>query len=260
LGFTRGDVHVARRYGLLRLETASTHPTQLDLFTSLFAANGPICVCPTLSKVAGFEWTITAMVDTSFMFLALQKTSDPREVFGEESLLSYLAGLFDAEGSLWLVRDRKFSPYWSITNSDPRILDWVMFALKRLEFHPWREPSNLHGVGRVCLWRRREVTELLRILPIRHPEKKAKARIILHQKLNPEEKRERWYHLLGEIKQDRNEMIRLAERELANKGKGADSVFGMMVCLRYLSHWKKFPLDETIWVQTLNLLNEHVDD
>ncbi len=260
LGFTRGDVHVRRHYRSLRLATGSTHSAQLDLFTSLFVAHGPIYIYPSVSKVAGFEWSVTATVDKSFEFLVLQKATDPCEIFGKELFLSYLAGLFDAEGSLWLAEDRRFSPYWSITNSDPRILDWVMLVLRRMNLHPRREPPNHQGVGRVCLWRRQEVTELLRVLPIRHPEKKAKARIVLDQRLRPEEKRERWCNLLGEIELDRNEMVRLAERELANKGRGAGSARGMMVCLRYLSNWKRFPLDESIWTQTLSWLREYVDD
>lgn len=174
--------------------------------------------------------------------------------------MNYLAGLFDAEGCLWLQTGVGFSPFWGLFNSDTKMLDWVMNFLGELGFHPSRPSPRPDGVGRVQLQRPAEVAKLLRMMPIKHPEKKAKARLVLDQRLRPEEKRERWCDLLGEIERDRNEMVRLAERELANKGMGADSAYGTMVCLRYLSNWKRFPLDESIWVQTLSWLRQYVDD
>jgi hypothetical protein len=260
LGFTRGDVHVRRVYRLVRLDTGTTHAPQLDLFTSLFAPYGPILIYPDNTKLRGFGWSIHTSLDESFDFLHQQRLEDPFGIFSESALLSYLAGLFDAEGSLWLKSDRFFAAFWSITNSDPKVLDWVMCFLWQLGFHPKRSPPNPEGVARIVLQRKAEVIRLLQMLPIRHPEKKAKARLVLDQGMRPEEKREQWCDLLEEIERDRNEMLRLAERELAKIDKGADSVTGLMTCLRYLSHWKRFPLDESIWIQTLDWLREYVYD
>jgi len=260
LGFTRGDVNVRRDYRLMKLSAGTTRGAQLDLFTSLFAPYGPVRVAPSVSRVAGFEWTSYASLDETFSFLLDQKLEDPSKIFEGDSLSGYLGGLFDAEGSLWLAADEWFHPFWSICNADHKMLDWVMRFLKGLGFHPKMSPPNSDGVARVVLQRRTEVVRLLQMLPIRHPEKKAKARLLLDQRLHAEEKRERWCDLLAEIEGDRNEMVRLSERELAGRGKGADSVRGMIVCLRYLSHRKKFPLDESIWLQTLNWLNEYVED
>lgn len=259
LGFTRGDVGVTRSYRLIVLATGSTHPAQLDLFTSLFAPYGPVNTYPTISKMVGFEWGISAALDSSFAFLLLQRHTDPSGVLGKEAWMSYLAGLFDAEGSLWIKGDRSFTPFWSLTNSDSRVLDWTMLYLGELGLHPFRERPTSEGVGRVWLCRREEVVALLRRLPIRHPEKKAKARIILDQRTKPWDKHVCWDRLRVEIKHDRHELIRAAERELSKRGRGAlDGASGFMACLRYLSHWREFPLEQSIRLEVLNWLAEFV--
>jgi hypothetical protein len=258
LAFARGDLQVYRRSRLVRCVTGSTHAAQLDLFTALFAPFGPINTYPAVNRISGFNWAIYASLDSTFEFL-LEK-SDTSRISEGEVALCYLAGLFDAEGCLFLQSNCVFSPDWILSNSDSRMLDWAMDLLTRLGFHPKRRKPNPWGVGEVLLQRHEEVVELLRILPLRHAEKKAKARLVLDERMRPEEKRDRWRDLITEIHRDRDEMIRAAEQELASRGRGADSVYGTMACLRYLSHWKKFPLDESIWPQTLNWLREYVDE
>jgi hypothetical protein len=125
--------------------------------------------------------------------------------------LAYLAGLFDAEGSVWLRVAGKRTPEISISNTDPTMLDWVMNCLTKLGFAPQRGEPNSDGVAKVRMWRENEITNLLRIMPLKHPEKKAKIRLLLDSKTPWHEIEKRWTRLLEEIEQDRLEFIRLAK-------------------------------------------------
>lgn len=259
LGFVRGDVHVCRHGTHLRCTTGSTHAAQLELFTSLFAPYGPVRTYAHYSRVCGFAWEILAEVDSTFDFLL--KKSEIAGISGLTAALSYLAGLFDAEGCLSLATNLEFAPHWSISNSDPRMRDWVTGFLTGMGLHPSPCSPRPDGVANVCISQPEEVVRLVRLLPIRHPEKKEKARLVIDTRMPAAEKRRRWFKVLDQIRSDRDESIREAERVLAAKGRGAtNSVLGLMICLRYLWGFKKFPLDGSIWAETLNWLGEYVED
>ena len=258
LGFTRGDLHTERLSGLIRCTTGSTHAAQLDLFTRLFAPFGSIKIYPSVTKCAGFIWQISTILDLSFDFLLAK--SDTSRIHGHDVELHYLGGLSDSEGWLSLKDGRVFSPYWGIGNTDPSMLDWAMGALTGLGFHPKRTLPSPSNEAQVILHRNQEVVRLLEMMPLRHPEKRAKARIVLDQQMNSKEKRDHWDRLLADIKSDRDQLTRAAENELAKKGMGAtNSAPGLMACLGYLVRMKKFPLGESIWVETLNWLSEYID-
>src|SRR6266849_3203491 len=69
LGFTRGDLNVARHGRSIRVKTSSTHPAMIELVTYLFAPYGPVRVYPHYTDFAGYEWTVESELDRTFEFL-----------------------------------------------------------------------------------------------------------------------------------------------------------------------------------------------
>lgn len=216
LGLARGDLGVARHGRAIRVKTTSTRPAMVELFLSLFASHGPHRVYPRFSKMAGYEWTVEAELDQSFEFLLLEKDTPPTNG-AEKIILSYLAGLFDAEGSVWVWDGRAFAPRISFTNKDLTMLDWIENQFTRLGLHWSRSPPDDHQVCRTNIWRQADVLALGRAMPSRHPEKKAKVRLLLNRKDEESEFDSKWYGLLSDIDYDRRAFIESAQRILEER-------------------------------------------
>jgi hypothetical protein len=214
LGFARGDLNVARHGRAIRVRTSSTHPAMIDLVTSLFVPYGPIRVYPRFSKLAAYEWSVEGELDATFEFLLLERLSPPDKKQGKRVFLNYLAGLFDAEGSLWLWEGRTFAPRMSFTNKDVGMLDWVKALLHDLSFHSARTGPDEKGVYKLNLWRVEEIVKLLQDFPIRHPEKKAKARILLGSTTHRFRCGPLWDKLATELESDRLRFVMEARRAL----------------------------------------------
>jgi len=215
LGFARGDLGVARHGRAIRVKTSSTHPALIELVLSLFTPHGPSRIYPRLSRMAGYEWTVEAELNQSFEFL-LKKDTPP--LTGSKRIIrSYLAGLFDAEGSGWLWDGRAFAPRLSFTNKDLTMLSLIENQLTSLGFNWSRSPPDRRGVYHTNLWRRAEILTLVQTLPLRHPEKKAKVRLLLGREDSASELDSEWNSLLDAIEHDRLESIELAKRILEER-------------------------------------------
>ncbi len=218
-GLTQGDLYVASHGRLIRVKTASTHPAMRDLLKSCFGGYGPLYTSPKRSRLTGFEWAFTFDLDRSFDFLLDHNvlSSD----LAPASFAHYVAGLFDAEGSI-----TRNSTGWyelSITNSDKELLLRVFSGLEelgiysRLVRHGATELSPGGDVWQLRVWRRSDVKLTLEMLPIRHPEKVAKKEIVLAQYLASEAERAgdfeaAWDSLLEGIRAERNAYVKEAER------------------------------------------------
>jgi hypothetical protein len=115
MGLSRGDLHVMTHARAIRVRTSSTHPAMTELVTSLFAPNGPVRTYPHFSKLVGFEWTVEGELNATFSFLLSDRLLAPDYNQSKRLAVSYLAGLFDAEGSMWLRGNRRNEPRASFT-------------------------------------------------------------------------------------------------------------------------------------------------
>ncbi len=215
LGFTRGDLAVSRHGRAIRVKTSSTHPGMIDLVLSLILPHGPARVYPQFSERTGYEWTVEGELDSTFEFLFTEKDIPPSLGAPREVLLAYLAGLFDSEGSVWLAEGRSFAPRVSFTNKDSSMLDWIEDALTVMGFHSWRSSPDKNHTQQTHLWRNREILVLLRMLPLRHPEKKAKARLLIQGERRRKDLSARWDGCLDEIERDRLQCIESAKVTVA---------------------------------------------
>ena len=197
LGLRHGDLSASRPWnGVVKVSTSTTHPAMSDLFHSLFEPFGHVYQHPRHKKdTQSYEWNLSTIVDNSFEFLLEDREVTWARVSQKEStLLAYIAGVLDAEGSIGVVRNNS-GPSVQILFYNTRIelLTFIRSGLKSLGY----EPTNLYlekkkgtstskykierkkDYWRVSLGWFNQVQTLLGLLPIRHREKIGRKEIAL---------------------------------------------------------------------------------
>jgi intein-encoded DNA endonuclease-like protein len=136
-----------------------------------------------------------------------------------------LQGFFDAEGSIvWSSAHRV---ELSLTNTDRDLLERLRIALSKSGYYSkvrLKGHSRL-GIGdspmwALVIWRFYDVRDLLREIPLQHPEKKAKARIALTLNYGESEfarsrSTRKWTDLLEQIRVDRDLFVKCAQSLLS---------------------------------------------
>jgi len=223
MGFARGDLYVTRHGRAVRVKTSTTHPAMAQLFEELFKNHGPVYKYPRKHEWTGYEWSMDADLDSSFGFLLSIEPHDIERHIDDRNFLSLLGGFFDAEGSIYLHRKTsRFAPELIISNSNHSLVQRLANELMRIgifcttEYQ--RQKAGRSGIRvsgdiwQIRIWRINDVQRLLRLLPLRHQEKVAKARIALEirQPLTSTQSAQavdKWYQLLAKIKADRGRFL-----------------------------------------------------
>jgi hypothetical protein len=185
VGLTVGDLYVQRHGRAIRVRIATTHPRMASLFRDLFSQNGPVYEYPKESPIS-YEWSLDCDLDKSFEFL-LDRDRFIEMAFQDNGLfLAFLAGFFDAEGSLYYHKKRKHGAFeMSLANMNETLLRRIVAKLSELEYVPALErtkqnqekalrrgiKNSSEWIWCVRIWRYEDVVRLLRAIPIRHPEK-----------------------------------------------------------------------------------------
>jgi len=218
IGFARGNLYVSRHGRAIRIKTATTHPMMIEHLRQLFGQFGHCLVSPRKSALAGFEWSFQVDLDKSFSFLLEFRRSLPRWILRRRCFLSFLAGFFDAEGSIVLNESSFFGFQISITNTDTPLLEAIRARMGRLgfDFHLY---WGKNGVCRLQLWKPDKVEELLGLLPLRHPEKVSKASIAYSRRKaisagSYDGMVAQWDSLIRSIKSGRDEFVRQAKEAI----------------------------------------------
>ncbi len=178
-GMRYGDLNAVRHGRSVRVRVSTTHPAMAELFRRLFTKYGQVKEYPRRSSLTNFEWTLECDLDQSFEFLLDKIDLDELRRLNPSEFFSFLAGLFDAEGTIYLHKKRnRFVPEAWITNADVRLAGVLVMQLKKNQFRPRLElrnqPNDRKGVSgpsliaRICISRLPEVCELLKGLPLMH--------------------------------------------------------------------------------------------
>jgi intein-encoded DNA endonuclease-like protein len=189
-GLRLGDLDAVRHGRAVRVRLSTTHPAMANLFKSLFAPFGYIHSYPREAKFTAYEWTLECDLDQSFDFLLEKITLPELKRMEKKDLEAFLAGFFDAEGSVFLhEKSSGYAPEVSITNTDSRILRFIMKLLAKegitsnLSFRD--QDSKRLGretpgqIWRLAIWQFESVRTFLSRFRIRHQEKAAKASLSL---------------------------------------------------------------------------------
>jgi len=221
IGFARGDLNVSRHGRAIRIKTATTHPLMIEHLKWLFCPYGHALIRPRESEFAGFEWTFQVDLDESFSFLLEFRRTLPKWIFRGTHFLCFLAGFFDAEGSISLKENSLLRFEISLTNSDLELLETIMAKMRRLGFslHLYR---NKNSVYHLRVWRQDKVKELPKALPLRHPEKVSKARLALSRSRvittgNYSGLVNKWDELIHSIKTGRDEFVHKAKEAMKSR-------------------------------------------
>ena len=189
LGLRHGDLSVSRPWkGVVRVSTSTTHPAMAELFRSLFEPHGHVYQDPRFKKDTGtYEWNLSVILDSSFEFLFDRLAECAEWILSKPSItLAYLAGLFDAEGSVGIYPAKKFTSLNVLYyNTNLELIQFVEKAIHGLGYRPlppyldkkkgFRSPGYhiemTKDYWRILLARFVECQEFLARLPIRHSEK-----------------------------------------------------------------------------------------
>jgi hypothetical protein len=220
IGFSRGDLNVSRHGRAIRVKTSTTHPLMIELLKKLFTPYGHVLIYPRKSELAGYEWSFQADLDLTFVFLWDYRRSLPKWIFRKKYFLSFVSGVFDAEGSIVLNQRRILKFEMGITNSDVGLLELISAKMKKLGY-PFRLYRTNESVWQLRIWDLAKVMELLRVLLLQHPEKLAKAAIALSRdeaiiNKTVDSLEESWRSLKREIRSGRDAFVNEARTALEN--------------------------------------------
>lgn len=217
LGFARGDLHVRTHGRSVRVSTSTTHPAMHELFVELFSHYGHVYSYPKHGGYLGFEWSMDADLDTSFGFLLGRDDALMELTRSEVEFSNYLAGFFDAEGSIWLHREGKYTLGYalSITNKDRNLLAIIKDALVARGYDAKLDQVGKGGLWRVAIWKKDSLEKFLRATPVRHREKKAKMQIVMNYfsgRADYAATLGKWRAVLSLIDEEKKDFVRRAER------------------------------------------------
>ncbi len=197
LGLRHGDLSVSKPWnGVVRVSTSTTHPAMVWLFRSLFEPHGHVRQDPRYKKDTGtYEWNLYVILDDSYDFLLPSFNGITEWILSKPSITSsYLAGLFDAEGSVGIYPAKMRTALNVIYYNTNLELMWFVYkAIERMGFRPLKpyldKKKGFRSPGyhiemkkdywRVMLARFVECQVFLKTLPLRHPEKLAKKEVAL---------------------------------------------------------------------------------
>ncbi len=162
----------------------------------MFSPHGHVYQHPRYKRdTQSYEWNLSTILDASFEFLLVDIRQCWEWVSKRECLLlSYVAGVLDAEGSIGIYRNMKGTALqFLVYNTNLELLRFLKRALVELSFRPLGPYlDKLKGTisSKYKIERKRdywklalanfgEVQALLTRLPIRHREKVARKRIAL---------------------------------------------------------------------------------
>ncbi len=231
LGLRHGDLSTSVPWkGVVRASTSTTHPSMAELFENLFSRYGHVYRYPRFKNdTKSYEWNLQVILDGSFDFLCWSLSevwtwiSDTRN-----RILSFIAGFLDAEGHLGISSSGKNTCLIiSIYNTNLSLLQRIKTELKILGFSPLGpyldkpkgSKTSKYGIERkkdywrIALARFDECKALLRLLPLRHPEKLRRKELSLSLLLG-----QRWdvvapriQELRRAVKDGRDSFVREAE-------------------------------------------------
>jgi intein-encoded DNA endonuclease-like protein len=189
LGLRHGDLSVSKPWrNVVRVSTSTTHPAMANLFRSLFEPYGHVYQDPRYKKdTKSYEWNLYTIVDNSFDFLLDDRTEVWKWATQKEStLIAYLAGVLDAEGSVGIHSNGiGTSVRVMYYNTSQELLIFIKSALEKLGYGPTGPyldkrkgtSTSKYKIERkkdyykLALQRFDDAKDLIGRLPIKHSEK-----------------------------------------------------------------------------------------
>ena len=140
LGLRHGDLSVSRPFGdAIRVSTSTTHPSMARLFRVLFEPFGHVYQHPRYKEdTKTYEWNLQAILDSSFEFLLEDRNTSWNWIQERvTTILAYVSGAWDAEGSVGIFRNANCTAILlSIYNTNTDFLRYIQRILTQIGYHP----------------------------------------------------------------------------------------------------------------------------
>jgi LAGLIDADG-like domain len=150
IGLRYGDLHVILHGRAVRVRVSTTHPAMARLFKSLFSPYAYVHEYPRQDMLTGHEWSLECDLDGSFEFLLRRPDMAALSRMPDSQFKAFLAGFFDAEGSIYLHRkSNSFAPEVDIKNTDYGLLRLVAKKLARSQ---GGNKIGILGTGPKSVW------------------------------------------------------------------------------------------------------------
>ncbi len=230
MGLRYGDLHVVRHGRAIRVRVSTTHPAMAELFESLFSPYAHVSRYPRRAKLVDYEWTLECDLDNSFGFLLTRPTKEDLDTLTPAQFDAFLAGFFDAEGTIYMHRKRYGAIFEvSISNTDLIVLDFIEEGLWRQGYHP-RQNHRIQNEsrlgylkpGKISILRlsiQSEVCRLLSSMRLKHPEKIAKSAFVVHRVCSDgfgigQDEIGDWERSILQVRENRDEFVNQASKRV----------------------------------------------
>lgn len=195
LGLRAGDFHARRIHKVIRVQSTTTHPAQVNMMINVFGKFSHVGRHEFFNKNFNIkQWFIYCDLNESFSFMLEKPQKIPKWVFQDENLFyNFLSGYSDCE-SCWKVlksHENSIRYVFQLGSQDKKILFQIVKKLKLLGYNPniylderagtvkRGKRTNL-DMYRIMLYRTEDISRLIsKILPLsNHQEKIDKMNLI----------------------------------------------------------------------------------
>ncbi|MFH1630915.1 MAG: hypothetical protein ABIA21_01685 [Candidatus Aenigmatarchaeota archaeon] len=217
LGLRAGDVHARRIHKVIRVQTTTTHPAQVEMMNKTFGNFSNVGKHTFFNKNFNIkQWFVYCDLNESFSFM-LQKPEEIPEwiMHDNRCFYNFIAGYSDSEGSWKILKshDNSVRFVFQLGSQDKKILNQIIKKFRQLRYAPniyldtkvgvSRQGKNVNAdIYRIMMYRTKNVLELAKILlPLsRHQEKIDKINLILRSEGR------NWSDIKDEISKLRNDI------------------------------------------------------
>lgn len=234
LGLIKGDITpFPKSKFTLKLTSSSSRKAFIELFKNVFGKYGPTYIYVIKDNLSHYIWKITSELDlSSFNFLLSPQIDFLQK--NKQLMLNYIAGIIDSDGSIFIRKTGKYFQYiLRIYNEDLSLLQTIKDFLEKEKFAPnlyvfSKKGSSRKINGRTIVYnnnyyvielsQREKVVKLIRLLPLKHPEK-----VLWKNKIEEIERRKVvfWSEIEKEVKSLRNYIYENYQKGLIE----AESIF-----------------------------------
>lgn len=196
IGLRAGDIHAKRIHKIIRIQTTTTHPAQVQMMEKTFGRFSHVGKYLFFNKdFNSNQWFVYCDLNESFSFILQKPDRLPGWIVGsDDCFYNFLAGYSDSEGSWKFLKNHENGVrlVFQVCSQDKEILNQIVSGLNKRKYTPHLYLDRKAGVTKYgtkmnkdlykcILYKRQDVVRLARILlPLsNHREKIDKMKIVL---------------------------------------------------------------------------------
>ncbi len=188
LGLRSGDIHAKRIHKVIRIQTTTTHPAQIEMVKSTFGVFSHIGRYEFFNKAFNLkQWFVYCDLNESFSFVLEKPDKIPDWILDSDiAFYNFVSGYADSEGSWKILKSHKNGVrfVFQLCSQDRKILKQIVRKLRQMNYRvniyldtragiDKRGKKNNLDMYRVMVYQTKSVLDLITILlPLsRHQEK-----------------------------------------------------------------------------------------